>query len=42
MLNINVDDEITFTNKLARAQVGQKTLGGGCKCVEEMRVGWGV
>jgi hypothetical protein len=22
--------------------VGQKTLGGGCKCVEEMKVGWGV
>ncbi len=20
---------------------GQKTLGGGCKCVEDMRVGWG-
>jgi hypothetical protein len=22
--------------------MGQKTLGGSCKCVEEVRVGWGV
>jgi len=22
--------------------MGQETLGGGCKCVEEMKVGWGV
>jgi hypothetical protein len=37
----NTDDEITFVNKLMQAQVGQKTLGGGCKHVEEMGVGWG-
>jgi hypothetical protein len=23
-------------------QVGQETLGGGCKCVEEMKVGWWI
>lgn len=22
--------------------MGQKTLGGGCECVEEVKVGWGV
>jgi hypothetical protein len=39
MFDKNVDDDITFTNKLAQAQVGQKTLGGSCKHVEEMGVG---
>jgi len=39
MPNKNVVNEITFINKLMWAHVGQKTLGGSYKHVEEMGVG---